>query len=355
MRRRSSWHSQSVSLALSIGLVGVTACGDDAPSAAPGPPSASDGGGDTLPERGDDAVGPSFDSIGPSIDMAAGPPCNAWPALCDRPYDQVVFPATHASITFGQNWKYPAQKKGIRAQLDESIRALMFEVHDLGGDLVACSQDCAEGHVLFRAGLDDVRAFLDDNPRQVLTLFIDNRVPAARVASAFDDAKLASLLHPQSPAAPWPTLGDLIARGERVVVFVDESAGAPATLLPFDGFAWKTGANFHVAGEMNCDAVRGDRHDPLMLVPHVLTEPRPVQAADASDAGPTGDGDASVPEVPGFPSETLAQQVNRNPFLLERLAACRAQQNRLPTFVAVDFYDTSDVVSATQKLSGLVP
>jgi hypothetical protein len=57
----------------------------------------------------------------------------------------------------------------------------------------------------------------------------------------------------------------------------------------------------------------------------------------------------------GDPSPALAADVNTNPFLLDRLRACLSSYGRAPTFVAVDFYDRSDVMLATQIMNGLVP
>jgi hypothetical protein len=57
----------------------------------------------------------------------------------------------------------------------------------------------------------------------------------------------------------------------------------------------------------------------------------------------------------GHASAELANQINFYPFLINRLRACELQHGRLPSFVAVDFYDQSEVVRATQELGGLIP
>ena len=132
---------------------------------------------------------------------------------------------------------HPAQRKSIRAQLDDTIRALMLEVHDRDGSLALCLGDCQGGSVAFGSGLDEVRAFLSDNPRDVVTLIVENHVAADRVAAGLDQAGLGAFLLAQTLDAPWPTLRQMIARGERLVVFVDDAAGAPATLLPLGSFA----------------------------------------------------------------------------------------------------------------------
>jgi len=54
------------------------------------------------------------------------------------------------------------------------------------------------------------------------------------------------------------------------------------------------------------------------------------------------------------PSEALAETVNHDPFLSERLGSCIDYLGRKPSFVALDFYDTSDVIGAVQRINGVI-
>jgi hypothetical protein len=60
----------------------------------------------------------------------------------------------------------------------------------------------------------------------------------------------------------------MIDAGERLVVFVDDAADAPSTLLPLWRFAWATRSDFHQPEEMNCAVAREDAKSPLPLVFH---------------------------------------------------------------------------------------
>lgn len=333
----------------------------------PGSNSAIDATSDML--AGGDAAAeapnpPTFD--GSFADFVSPPsPCNGWSQLCDRTYDRVSFPATHASMaTSNPPWDFPAQTKSILQQLDDSIRTLMLEVHDVNGVLTLCLQSCDEGSLPLAGQLAQVQQFLATNPREVVTLIIDNRVDASRVASALDDAELSGFLHPQATDAGWPTLGSLITEGQRLVVFVEDATGAPSTLLPLWSFAWATGPDFHTSGDLTCASALGDAKNPLMLVLHFLTTADGV--ADAGEGGTpvldsgalTSDGGEPIwtdAPLSGHASAALAATVNSDPFLFDRIQACQVQDSQLPSFVAVDFYDSSDVVTATQILNGLVP
>jgi hypothetical protein len=314
----------------------LAACEPSAPSSGAASPEGGDIDVESIADAADVDVAVQ-DGLAPRLDTSSPEPCNGWPELCERRYDRVTFPATHASAAAGSPFKYPAQKRGVRAQLDDNIRAIALAIYDLDGDVVVCSEDCAEGHVVHTTALGDLRAFLDDNPRQVVTLFVENHVPAALVAGLLEEDGLSTFLLTWHAGDPWPTLGQMIASGRRLVVFADDTAGAPDTLVPSSPWMFSTSADFHSPGEMNCDARAGDPHSTFMLVQHFLTAPV----------------DGSRPH--GYPSEELAEEINHNPLLIDRLTGCRAQYNRAPSFVAVDFYDASDVVAATQTLNGLGP
>lgn len=272
-----------------------------------------------------------------------GPPCNTWPALCERAYDAVSYPVAHASMANSASfWLFPAQRRSVRKQLDDGIRGLWLEVHAYEGETTLCFVDCAEGHAPLAPELADVRAFLDDNPREVVTLLVDNRVPAADMENAFDDAELAPYLFTET-APTWPTLGAMIDANRRLVVFLENASGAGDGYRPFDDVARTTGAATR-ALELDCDVERGSLDDPFLLANQFLVD------GVGNGAGGEGGGQNA-----GRPSAGLSESVNRNPELGERLSACTRAWGRKPNFVAVDFYDTSDVMTATQRLDALVP
>ncbi len=131
--------------------------------------------------------------------------------------------------------------------------------------------------------------------------------------------------------------------------------------MPLLRFVWETGTDFHRPEEMNCALARGDAQNRFALVFHALTESAKGAPVDSSDAGDSGGaspgdelGDTGMVGA-GHPSEALAGQINKNPFLIGRLRGCQAQHAHVPNFVAVDFYDTSDVIEASQKLNDLIP
>ena len=50
-------------------------------------------------------------------------------------------------------------------------------------------------------------------------------------------------------------------------------------------------------------------------------------------------------------SPSLADQVNHDPGLTERLLACEAENGHIPNIVSVDFYSVGDTVTAVRALN----
>ena len=160
------------------------------------------------------------------------PLCNGYAALCGRKYSEVTFVGNHNSAFVGD---LPSQNqiKSVKDQLAGGIRFLQSQTHKFTiGDLdvmAMCHTNCA---LAFGGLVDDflktVKTFLEQNPREVVTLLLTN--PDNAPMSAFDRIyksigldKL-SFVPAGSPSTlamdQWPTLGDMIATNKRLVTYI---------------------------------------------------------------------------------------------------------------------------------------
>jgi len=346
--RRRFWPRLAILAGAAVACEGATS--DERPGVIAQTAGAPSAGAGTGGGAGETSVGPGGEGGGFGLVDPSAPPCNTWAALCDRRYDETSFPVTHAAMANSASfWDHPAQRRGLRAQLDDSIRGLMLEVHPSDTGPALCFHDCADGEAPLAAELGHVRGFLEDNPREVVTLLVENRVPGEDVATAVEAAGLGSYLYAAGPRDPWPTLGQMIEQGTRLVVFLKDAEGAPAGFLPLGEYVAATSDGRTSPRELDCELTVGSAGAPMVLVHQTLV----TEASPAAGSG--GEGGAASDGVPGYPDPALAETVNREPFLSERLALCTSSLGRKPTFVAVDFYDTSDVIGATQRLDGLIP
>lgn len=257
--------------------------------------------------------------------------CNGQESWCDRPYDQMVFPATHNAMSnLDDVWVAPNQEHGIEQQLDDGVRVLLLDVHGWEDDVWLCHGDpgafytCTLGRRLASDAFAALDAWLADHPDDVLTLILESYVTTAQLEASM--GSLTARTRAQPADAPWPTLGELSDAGEQLVVLSDRGGGERPWLLPIWDHTWDTDWSIADPAEFTCARNRGGSDSALFLLNHWVSDPLPVPAQ--------------------------AEVVNQPDYIVTRARGCEAELGRLPTFVAVDFYATGDVVGAAATLTG---
>ncbi|MGB9338983.1 MAG: PI-PLC domain-containing protein [Polyangiales bacterium] len=262
---------------------------------------------------------------------AARPTCNGFEALCERRVDEVAYPMTHNAMSNAEaGWSLPNQNFGITRQLEDGIRGLMLDTYEEDGKLLLCHMFCALGSQPLGEGLEEIKAFLDANPGELVSIIFENYISHARTSSAFEETGLIDFVYAHDAGGPWPTLGELIEADTRLLVFQEklpQDADFPWLMAIWD-HAGETPFSFSAPEDFNCDPNRGDAGNPLFLLNHFLTRP-----------------------VGGSPD--LAEMVNYNPLFIDRARQCEEERDALPNFVAVDFYDIGNVFEVVDALNGL--
>lgn len=151
--------------------------------------------------------------------------CNGHAELCDRRYSNLTLVGSHNSAFVGTG---PAdnQETDVAAQLAQGVRFLQAQTHFDNNTIKLCHTLCAfEDAGPLEGYLGGIKAFLDANPREVVTLLITNQ--DGMLGSAFDAVFRAAGIQgygfaPGSNLAldQWPTLGQMIDNGQRLVVFM---------------------------------------------------------------------------------------------------------------------------------------
>ena len=314
--------------------------------------------------------------------------CNGFAELCDRPLNEVAFPAAHNAMSAAKlsGWYQPNQRNDIRRQLDDGIRAFLIDSHygikrssgpvltdleregtskvlegiraQLGPEAAAafqaidaqyakrggegkpgsyfCHVVCELGSIEMVRTLGWFRDFLQNHPDEVLILFIEDKVSPTDTATAFEKSGILHYAHIQKPGQPFPTMRELIESDKRLFVMAEVDSGGGAIPWYHQGFglAMETPYTFHSAEELadgaSCDQNRGGAGKPLFQLNHW------------------------VEKLPRSPS--TAERVNDLDFLLDRARRCeKLRDGALPNIVAVDYYDKGAVVDATAALNGLPP
>lgn len=300
--------------------------------------------------------------------------CNGHPELCDRHLEEVVFAGTHNSMSHQQipDWMFPHHQGSIGQQIRDGVRALLIDVYygfsggariktDLRGlnrkkleeavgaegvaaaerirdrlvgvdegrrGLFLCHGFCELGAYELEPTLREIHDFLIQNPEEVLLIIVEDYVEPKDLASAFERSGLADLVYRGSAYPRWPTLGGLIASGQRVVVFTESGRlGVPWLRPAFKNFQ-ETPYTFHRPEEFSCRPNRGGTEGRLFLVNHWI------------DMAPA-------------PKPSNAAIVNAYDFFLKRVRECAHMRGQLPNVVAVDFYQTGDLLRVVDELNGV--
>ncbi len=303
--------------------------------------------------------------------------CNGSPDLCDLRLNQVVFAGTHNSFSAADSrgWFITNQRHDIARQLDDGVRLLLLDPHwgvadpqgrvrtdfeaegrernrvakglppavlaaaerlagnlgvrtEGGGEreIFLCHTVCELGATKMADALADVREFLDQNPNEVVILFLEPYVPPADIAKVFDEAGLADRTAVLDRSAPLPTLGELIRRDERLIVFTERDADGTVPWY-LDGFSYiqDTPLGATEVDQLTCKLNRGSASSPLLMLNHWADVFPPRRAAN--------------------------EDFQTRKELLGRAHECARKRGLPVNLIAVDHYDIGELVPSIERLN----
>ncbi|KAF8525269.1 PLC-like phosphodiesterase [Hysterangium stoloniferum] len=187
----------------------------------------------------------------------------------------------------------------------------------------------------FAAYLKTVKTWVDTHPSEVLTILIVNsdKLPPMQWQAVYQSAGMDTVsLSPTSASLTkdaWPTLGETIDSGKRVVTYLDTQADF--TQLPYiiDEFSnmWET--PFDVAeASFPCSVNRTSSNDPtsqLSLINHYLDKTVTI-------------GTTTFP-APDTDQLAVTNATSGSGWLGVEVQTCIAAHGAPPNFLLVDFYE----------------
>ncbi len=293
-------------------------------------------------------------------ELTAGAPntCNGHVDLCNLRLDEVALAGTHNSMSSSDlGWELANHGSAIPAQLDGGIRALLIDVQqwtaasDLdsfsndpaardiaeaalaGSDapedgLWMCHKLCQLGGTPFRDFLGDLSAFIETHPDDVVVVVIQDETDADLIKAAIEESGLVDAALAHEPGTPWPTLGEMIMSGERLVFFAENEADPAGWYqLAFEGNVSETDFSYAVVEDFECAPNRGGDDGGLFLINHWVETGLPVPAE--------------------------ADTVNSSNVLRERVDECIRTRGRTPGIIAVNFWERGDLLSMVDDLNSL--
>jgi outer membrane protein assembly factor BamB len=171
-----------------------------------------------------------------------------------RRFDQVCWLGTHNAYANSEDgWWYAQQTGNIISQLDDGVRLLMLDIWNCpsnsgAGRIVHAHEGCGlswllmpfSSYILFSDCLSEIRAWLDSNPMEIVTIYLEQRVgdktliqntiAASNISSYFFYADRPNV-GPNGTwnvqTQGWPTLAWMLAANKRLVIFSDWGKYSP--------------------------------------------------------------------------------------------------------------------------------
>jgi len=272
----------------------------------------------TTPEPHDAQEAQTPDNI---ADSSSDKTCSGSLSFCGLRFDQMIFPMAHNAMSNAEEkWELPLQNWSMTRQMQNGVRGLMLDTYEKDGKLVLCHGFCQLGQKSLKDGLLEIKQFLDDNPREIITIEFQDDAPPDKTVQVFREIGLDALAHTQPKQAAWPTLLSMLQNNKRLVVLADTHGGKVSD-APWYHKTWELAWDNPYAAkkieDFDCSVGRGQASNRLFILNHFLTAP------------------LGLPE--------LAKQANTQASLNDHIQRCQKEHNRLPNFVAVDFVDIGAV------------
>ncbi|EJU00028.1 PLC-like phosphodiesterase [Dacryopinax primogenitus] len=259
--------------------------------------------------------------------------CNGSPALCSRQYSNITFVGAHDSYALPPSLA-DNQDYDLTQQLTDGIRMLQGQTHNKNGTIELCHSFCAlEDGGSLATYLGKLKTWLDQNPGEIVTLLLVNSddFDVSAFGQVFQSVGLDSVSFNPGTASltldQWPTLGQMLDNGTRLVTFMDTKADFTSVPYIIDEFSsmWETAFDVTTTFDCAVNRTHGDPTTQLNTINHFL------------DIGTTIAGDLiTIPNKAGL---TETNGISGPGSLGEQAQECITANGRAPNFMLVDFYE----------------
>ncbi|KAG8689788.1 hypothetical protein FRC08_010776 [Ceratobasidium sp. 394] len=273
--------------------------------------------------------------------------CNGYAALCSRSYGNVTYIGAHNSYAYSTDIAALSvnQNVDVTSQLNRGVRLLQAAGKLFDGGVELCHTSC----ILWDGGsltswLSEIKTWMDAHPREVITLILTNgdHLDANQYwVPPFTESGISSYVYtpPSGSVArdAWPTLGEMISSGKRLVVIMDyptNAGGVPWIISEFNNM-WETPFS-QIDANFPCKVgrVNGSPNGKMYMINHSLNYKF------------LGSNDIIVPD------RLKATTTNSVASIMANANGCAPLgENFWPTYVLLDWVDRGDAFTALKQLN----
>ncbi|XP_027361095.1 PI-PLC X domain-containing protein At5g67130 isoform X2 [Abrus precatorius] len=222
------------------------------------------------------------------------------------------------------------QEDTVADQLKNGVRGFMLDMYDFLNDIWLCHS--AEGRcynfTAFQPAINvlkDIGSFLDANPSEIITIFIEDYVSSSQgLTKLFQASGLSKYMFPLSRmpknGEDWPTVDDMVQKNQRLIVFTSKSSKEAS-----EGIAYQW--TYVVENQYGDDGMKAGSCPNRAESPTMNTKSRSLVLVNYFHSAP---------------NRSQACADNSAPLISMMKTCHEAAGNRWPNFIAVDYYQRSD-------------
>ncbi len=190
--------------------------------------------------------------------------------------------------------------------------------------------------------LDEMRGFLMDNPNEVVTFEIEDVTGNLDdIANEFEWAELIDYIHVQDKDELWPTLGEMVTSGKRLVVLINtKDTKKKYPWLTYTGdFMWSSKWDYQTEEELLADRYLPKDNSNFQRR-HEHPQNTLLSLANHLTWGLAG-------------NPIAAKEVNVTEVLKQRVENIAGQADSIPNFLGVDYVELGDVFDFVDRMNGV--